>query len=159
MRLAEFDSAFAATELGPTPAAEVVFIGRGESVPGGMTDFEAWVLCVPAKRAARAFEFGTCTGKTAYLWARNAPPEARIITLTLAPEQAKSASYTAIDNRRTGQQAEEESRFARYLYTATEVECRIAQMYGDSKDFDETPYLGRCDLLKGTNMVAYCAPI
>jgi len=147
VRLDEFDPAFAANELGPTPAAEVVFIGRGEFVPGGTTDVEAWVLCVLAKGARCAFEFGTCSGKTAYLWARNTPPDAHIATLTLAREQAASSSYSAGDNRRALEQAEQESRFARFLYSGTSVECKIRQIFGDSKEFDETPYLGKCDLI------------
>lgn len=147
VRLDEFDPAFTFNELGPTRAAEVVFIGKGEFVPGGTTDVEAWILCVLAKRAACAFEFGTCTGKTAYLWARNSPPEARVITLTLPVEQAASSQYRAGDNLRAGQQAQEESRFTRFLYSGSDVECKVMQLYGDSKEFDETPLLGKCDLI------------
>ena len=68
------DPRFAPDELGPTRAAEVVYVGRGTiRVPGGTSDTEAWILAVLARDARRLFEFGTCTGKTAYLWARNQP--------------------------------------------------------------------------------------
>ena len=145
--LEAFDPAFAADELGPTRAAEVVFIGCGGGVPGGTTDAEAWVLSVLAKHAVCAFEFGTCTGKTAYLWARNAPSEAQVVTLTLLPEQVNSSSYASGDTRVATRAAEQESRFTRYLYTGAEVEAKIVQLYGDSKAFDETPFSGRCDLI------------
>jgi hypothetical protein len=73
--------------FGPTRDTEVAFIGRGPYVvDGGTSDAEAWILAVLAKRARTMFEFGTCTGKTAYLWARNSPTDARVITVTLAPE-------------------------------------------------------------------------
>jgi predicted O-methyltransferase YrrM len=147
VRLDEFDPAFRSNELGPTTDAEVAFIGKGERVPGGTTDAEAWVLSVLSKHVECAFEFGTCTGKTAYLWARNSPPNARILTLTLAPEQAKSATYGETDSRKAGIRAEEESAFTQFLYSGTDVEAKITQLYGDSKEFDETPYIGSCDLI------------
>ena len=69
------DPVFRMDELGPTRATEVRYIGRGvQPVLGGTSDYETWVLAVLATRATALFEFGTCTGKTAYLWARNLPP-------------------------------------------------------------------------------------
>jgi predicted O-methyltransferase YrrM len=115
------------------------------------------VLAVLSKHIDRAFEFGTCTGKTAYLWARNSQPNARITTLTLAPEQAKSASYGAGDSRKAGKRAEDESAFTKFLYSGTDVESKITQLYGDSKEFDETPYAGSCDLvfIDGSHAYSY----
>ena len=56
--------------LGATLAAEVSYVWRGSiEVPGGTSDTEAWILAVVARDARTMFEFGTCTGKTAYLWA------------------------------------------------------------------------------------------
>ncbi len=52
-------------------------------MPGGIGDLETWVLCNLAKTAQLIFEFGTATGKTTYLVARNAPPDARVISLAL----------------------------------------------------------------------------
>lgn len=147
VRLDQFDPAFRSNELGPTPDAEVAFIGKGEHVPGGTTDAEAWVLAVLSKHIECAFEFGTCTGKTAYLWARNSPPNATIVTLTLAPEQTKSATYGAGDSRKAGKRAEDESAFTQFLYSGTDVESKITQLYGDSKEFDEAPFTGKCDLI------------
>src|SRR4051812_466211 len=74
----ELDPVFKATPFfGPGLATEIAFVGRGPYViEGGTSDSEAWILGVLAKRAERLFEFGTCTGKTAYLWARNSPPNA-----------------------------------------------------------------------------------
>jgi predicted O-methyltransferase YrrM len=146
--LAEFDPAFAPGPFGPTLAAEVWFVGTGDgAVPGGTTDLEAWVLAVLAKRATRLFEFGTCTGKTAYLWARNAPPEARVTTLTLPPDGVAAYAHAPGDDAASAACAAAESRFARFLYDGTDVAHKVEQLFGDSKAFDEAPYVGRCDLV------------
>jgi hypothetical protein len=71
------DPAFRPGAFGPGRETEVHFVGRGPyAVDGGTSDAEAWILAVLAKRAYRLFEFGTCTGKTAYLWGRNSPDDA-----------------------------------------------------------------------------------
>jgi len=147
VRLAEFHEAFATDDLGPTAKSEVFFIGKGDGVPGGTSDTEAWILSVLAKSATSMFEFGTCTGKTAYLWARNSAPDARIATLTLGPDQIECYTPSAEDDRSASCMARAESAFTRFRYTGTGVEDKITQLFGDSKAFDETPYAGRCDLV------------
>jgi hypothetical protein len=143
--LEEFHELFARNELGPTLRSEVSFIGG--SVLGGTSDTETWVLAVLAKHAKTMFEFGTGTGKTTYLWARNSAPDARIITLTLGAGQ--HADYLAAegDNGWAARAALAESASDRFLYSGTSVEHKITQLFVDSKRFDETPYLQRCDLI------------
>lgn len=144
----ELDPLFRVDELGPTEDAEVRFIGRGSiAVPGGTSDAEAWILAVLAKRARRAFEFGTCTGKTAYLLARNMPEGGEVVTLTLSPEQHGAYRREAGDDAVDVAYALEESRFTRFRYTGTEVASRIRQLFGDSKIFDESAYRDACDLI------------
>jgi predicted O-methyltransferase YrrM len=93
------------------------------------------------------FEIGTCTGKTAYLWARNSPPDACVVTLTLAPEEAARYQREAEDHGRDVQTALDLTAFTRFIYTGTDVEPKIVQLYGDSKTFDFSPWEGRCDLV------------
>ncbi|HSJ65963.1 MAG TPA: class I SAM-dependent methyltransferase [Gemmatimonadaceae bacterium] len=144
----EIDPVFGVDELGPTPDAEVRFIGRGSiAVPGGTSDAEAWILSVLAKRSRLAFEFGTCTGKTAYLWARNMPPEGRVVTLTLPPDQLSAYRRDDGDSALDVANALEESRFTRFRYSGTEEAGRITQLFGDSKTFDDAPYRDSCDLI------------
>jgi hypothetical protein len=139
---------FASDALGATLAAEVRFVGRGPiRVPGGTSDTEAWILAVVARDAHLMFEFGTCTGKTAYLWARNQPADGVVVTLTLGPAQLGQYQVAEGDEPRAVSYARGESAFTRFLYTGTEVESRVTQLYGDSKQFDETPWLGRCDVV------------
>jgi predicted O-methyltransferase YrrM len=148
IRIEELDPAFRLDELGPTPDAEVRFIGRGSiPVPGGTSDAEAWILAVLARRARLAFEFGTCTGKTAYLWARNMAPDGRVVTLTLAPDALSAYRRDARDSELDAANALQESRFTRFRYSGTEDESRIIQLFADSKAFDESAYAESCDLV------------
>lgn len=147
-RIEEVDPRFATDELGPTRATEVLFIGKGHNaVKGGTNDDEAWILSVLAKHSRDMFEFGTCTGKTAYLWARNSAPEAKVTTITLDPKTVDQYREDAGDMEVGRKHAVEESIFSRFYYTGTEVEHKITQLLGDSKALDETPHLGRFDLI------------
>lgn len=141
----ELDPVFAITPTGPSRASEVAHIA-GVKVEGGVTDLESWVLCNLAKGARAIFEFGTATGKTTYLMARNAP-NARIVTLTLAPGQTGTAIHQRGDDKAAIAAARQESAFTTFLYSGSDVEERIEQRFGDSKAFDEAPYAGTMDLI------------
>lgn len=146
--VADLDGRFRPDALGPTRAVEVAYLGRGTiPVPGGTSDTEAWILAALAKGAPRLFEFGTCTGKTTYLWARNQPADGMVTTLTLAPTQLDAYRPAAGDDPIAEGHARRESGYTRFLYSGTEVERRVEQLYGDSKQFDETPYVGSCDVV------------
>jgi hypothetical protein len=145
--LTGLDNRFRLTDKGPTRDAEVTFIGGSDAVPAGTTDREAWVLCVLSKDASTIFEFGTATGKTAYLMARNSPPDARVITLTLPPEGTGLYEHGEGDSTIARDIAVEESRFDEFLYSGTDAEAKIRQVYDDSKRFDHEPWRGKCDLI------------
>jgi hypothetical protein len=124
--LNEVDPVFAVGPLGYTPEVEAVVIGD----PGNLattSEAEAWILGVLAKRARRIFEFGTCTGRAAYLLGRNAPHNAEIITLTLSPETA--AQYQADeadpDSARWERIAKRESAHIQFLYEGTDAAGKI----------------------------------
>ena len=134
--------------FGPTRDTEVAFIGRGPYVvDGGTSDAEAWILAVLAKRARTMFEFGTCTGKTAYLWARNSPPDARVITVTLAPDHLADYRQEATDDPTDVQFALKESSHTEFLYSGTSVAGKVEQLFADSKTLDVSPWAGQCDLV------------
>ena len=144
----EIDPVFRPDRFGPGRNTEVRFLGRGPYVvDGGTSDAEAWILAVLARRASCLFEFGTCTGKTAYLWARNSPPDARIVTLTLAPEDRDAQTAGATDDARDVAYAVRESHYSAFIYTDTDVAHKVEQLFGDSKTFDTTPWAGRCDVV------------
>jgi predicted O-methyltransferase YrrM len=141
----EVDSVFVPNQMGPTLATEVRMIG-GVAV-GGTSSLEAWILAALAKNAQRMFEFGTCTGRTTYAWAANSPDAARIATLTLAPDEHETYQHQGTDHRRDTRHALRESHFQQFYYSGTDVEAKIEQLYGDSKQFDPEPYAGTCDLI------------
>jgi predicted O-methyltransferase YrrM len=145
---AEIDAALRAGPFGPTLDAEVAFVGRGPYVvDGGTSDAEAWILAVLAKRAHRMFEFGTCTGKTAYLWARNSPPDARVVTVTLAPDHVGDYRREAGDDALDVQFALRESSHTDFLYSGTSVATKVEQLFADSKALDVLPWAGTFDLV------------
>jgi hypothetical protein len=146
--LDELDPIFRVGPFGPTHDAEVSFIGRGGlHVTGATSDSEAWILAALSRRARRMFEFGTCTGKTAYLWARNSPDDAIVTTLTLSPEDAATYTQGAGDTAYDSDNAVKESKFQTFLYSGTPFEKKVVQLFADSKQLDETPYVGQMDLI------------
>jgi hypothetical protein len=142
------DPRFRPGPFGPGREAEVAFVGRGPYVvAGGTSDAEAWILAALAKDMRCLFEFGTCTGKTAYLWARNSPPDARVVTLTLALDDRDAYRAGDTDERIDAAFALKESAFTSFLYSCSDVEHKIEQLYGDSKALDVSPWAGQCDLV------------
>lgn len=144
----EIDPRFRPGPFGPGRETEVAFVGRGPYVvEGGTSDAEAWILAVLARDARCLFEFGTCTGKTAYLWARNSPDDARVVTLTLAPTERATYSAEQTDDPTDVAFALKESAFTEFLYSRSGVEHKVEQLFGDSKTLDVTPWAGRCDVV------------
>ncbi|MBN2038217.1 MAG: class I SAM-dependent methyltransferase [Chitinispirillaceae bacterium] len=138
---------FASGDFGHSIDCEVSIVHRTRDLPGATSDHEAWILSVLAKHATHIFEFGTCTGKTTYHLARNSPRDARIVTLTLAPDQVGEYDGAASDSPDAARFARIESAYRKFLYTGTDVEPKITQLYGDSKKFDETPYRAAFDMI------------
>ncbi|CAA6605738.1 putative O-methyltransferase family 3 [Rhodospirillaceae bacterium LM-1] len=146
LRPSEIDPAFTPGPYGPNLDCEVHHIANIE-VRSGVSDLEQWILAVLSKKSLSMFEFGTCTGRTTYLWARNSAPEARITTLTLAPDQLAAYVKEAGDEEDVTHDALTETIYSSFLYSGTSVEAKITQLFGDSKSFDETPYIKSCDLI------------
>lgn len=156
--LQDFDRRFVPDARGPSIETEIAFIATYR-LPGGISDLETWILANLAKTAQTLFEFGTATGKTTYLLARNAPEDATVITLTLHPDQVDDYRSGSDDDTAALTAALEESRFDRFYYSGTAAEAKIRQLFGDSKAFDETPYAGQCDLIfiDGSHAYSYVA--
>ncbi len=147
LSLPQIDPIFKTGKHGFNVEATVQFIAASDETIGATSDQEAWVLAVLAKKAQNMFEFGTASGRTTYLWACNSPENARITTLTLHPQQQALYQKGSEDDSDASQSALNESVYADFMYTATPVESKITQLFGDSKAFDESPFLNRCDLI------------
>ena len=100
--LQSFNALFTPDELGPKKDTEITFIGNYGS-HGSTSDLETWVLCTVAKTADSIFEFGTFTGKTTYLLAKNSPKNAKIFTLTLPPEAHNHYTSSDTDDKKDKQ--------------------------------------------------------
>lgn len=133
-------------DMGVGLAGEVSFMAPVGSA-ASPSELELWVLCALAKKARLIFEFGTCTGRTAYLLARNSPPDARVVTLTLPPQARATYQGGSGDATREARAAIDESRFDTFFYSGKPDAGKIRQLLGDSKAFDESEYAGRCDLI------------
>jgi predicted O-methyltransferase YrrM len=149
VEVAEVDPAFKPGPFGPDVSTEVRFLGGADLVEivGATSDVEAWILAVLAKRARVMFEFGTATGRTAYLWALNSPADATVVTLTLGPDDVARYQDASMDNERDRRFALQESQFTKFYYTGTPVAAKVRQHFGDSKTFDEREWAGECDLV------------
>ena len=144
----QFDPIFYPGTYGPTLATEVRFIFRGSFVvTGGTSDLEAWILAVLAKSRKNIFEFGTCTGKSTYLFAANSPADGHVETLTLPSNQVAMYNANDSDTQSAQQHAIEESRFEMFMYSGTPEEKKITQHFCDSKQFDETKYSSMYDMI------------
>jgi hypothetical protein len=142
----EFDPRFKTGKTGPSPDTAVKCV-VSYKVTGGIDDLESWIICNLAKTANRIFEFGTCTGKTTYLMAANSPPETKIATLTLGPEQLVQYRTDTKDTQTDEKAALEESAFTEFFYTGTPEQSKIEQIFADSKNFDEASHTGQYDLI------------
>jgi hypothetical protein len=125
----------------------VAFISNSDNhLPATPSDLETYVLTLLAKRASHLFEFGTCSGRTTYLWALNSPVDARITTLTLPPDDVQMELSPEMQGNDI-QHAISESSFDRFVYSDTSVEAKIEQLFQDSATLDTGPYQGKMDLI------------
>lgn len=89
------------------------------------------------------FEIGTFDGRTTLNMALNSPSETRIFTLDLPRAQIDTTKlHITTGDRVFVDKPQSGARFAN-----TGMENRIAQLHGDSADFDFSPYFGKIDLV------------
>lgn len=139
---------FTPNKFGISLGAEASMIMKGHnSVEGATTDYEAWILAVLAKKAEAIFEFGTCTGKTSYLFARNSSNNSKVFTLTLPPSEVENYEHSDIDSELAAKYALSESKYDNFIYSQTDVQNKIEQIFSDSKKFDETKFVNSMDMI------------
>jgi len=101
------------------------------------------------------FEIGTLHGYTALLFALNTPPDTVVYTLDLPPDESCGPSLptTVVDDAHIVAH----TRCAEYLYLKHPLGKKVKQLYGDSAQFDFTPYHGAVDLffVDGAHSYAY----
>ena len=139
---------FQSTGLGPNRDSEIFFIGQAGAL-ASINDTETWVLGALAKKAKRIFEFGTATGRTTYVLARNAPDDAKIDTLTYFDDGSDDTEFNANDPdaAKWKKIALGESHYDKFYYEDTPVAYKVSQHFGDSAKFDEAPFENGIDLI------------
>lgn len=116
-----------------------------DSVDGNVSDRELIAICrlVRQSHPSAVFEFGTFDGRTTLNLAANSPANATVYTLDLpASESDRSAVPLHAHELRYAAKSESGSRFK-----GTEMDSKIAQLYGDSGKFDFSPHEGGIDFV------------
>jgi len=147
VRLADFDDRFRCRSVAEARQSTVAFLANPDNeLPATTSDLEAYVLAALARDARRMFEFGTCSGRTTYLWALNSPPDARIATLTLPPDDVTMKLHAQMDSEDI-RHAAGESTFGEFVYSETAVADKVDQLFQDSATLDAGPYRRSTDLI------------
>ena len=122
-------------------------IPSNNKIVGMTSNYEAWIISSLSKVSKTIFEFGTCSGKTTYLMALNSPESAKIISLTLKPENLGNIEKNNLDNKISFRNIINESIYKNFLFTGSELENKIDVIFQNSLEFDETQYNNFFDLI------------
>ena len=114
---------------------------------GITSDYEAWIMSVIAQKSKKIFEFGTCSGKTTYLFSENSPADCEIYTITLKKDQTENVSYISSDNRIAKRNALDESIYEKFFFTGKKSEKKIKVIFQDSKKLDISNFKNKFDLI------------
>lgn len=128
-----------------TDREATVQIREPVAADGNISELELIVIAKLVRRAGpkALFEIGTFDGRTTLNMAANAPPEATVHTLDLPLEKLHETKL-GLDAGERPYVAKEQSG-ARYL--GTDCEEKITQHYGDSAEFDFSPFHGSVDFV------------
>ena len=119
------------------------------NVVGMTSDYESWILGSLSKKALNIFEFGTCSGRTTYLFGLNSPQESKIVTITLDPNKLDEVKNkkNKYDNSSATLNILNESIYEEFMFSGQEVEKKIEVIFKDSRDLDVTNLEKKFDLI------------
>jgi predicted O-methyltransferase YrrM len=99
-----------------------------------------------AEDGSNIFEIGTFDGRTSLNLAFSSPPHCQVYTLDLKPEM-DTAFDLAEGERHMVEKPRSGARIDAYRESDGDRVARIHQLYGDSANFDFSPYYGSCSLV------------
>ena len=124
------------------------FVPASWNVVGMTSDYEAWILSVISKKSQSIFEFGTCSGKTTFLFALNSPEDARVVTITLDPGKADEKILVTGDNVSAKKNALSESIYNNFMFSLnSKLKEKIDVIFQDSKKLNIDKYKNSFDLI------------
>ena len=132
-----------------TMVIKTFFVPHSWNVIGMTSDYEAWILSVLSKKSSNIFEFGTCSGKTTYLFSLNSGPAAKIYTITLPPEDVNQIKKDEIgDNFVAHRNAMEESKYDQFMFSNKKaIQEKIKVIFQDSKTLNIEEFKNSFDLI------------
>lgn len=116
-----------------------------DSQDGNVSALESLVIAsiTRTQNPLSIFEIGTFNGRTTANIAANSAENAKIITLDLPKSELKNTQYQLsqfekkyVDKTESGQ-----------VFKGTNLASKITQLYGDSGNFDFSPYYSKMDLV------------
>jgi hypothetical protein len=90
------------------------------------------------------FEIGTFLGIETLNIAANLPSDARVYTLDLDEQSLKTVQQADYDRPLTDIHMQEQDKLA---FLGSSCETKITRLYGDSNEFDFSPFQGRMDMV------------
>lgn len=140
------DPIFAVKEEGLGDPAEVkrVVLPHSPFSGGGtaIAELTTLALCAAITSPNKVFEIGTFNGRTTATLILNCPPNTRVLSLDLPPEERdyeSEANFISTDRRLIAQR-----QLASYVYDQG-LEDRFEQLLGDSMEFDPSPHANTVD--------------
>ncbi len=130
---------------------ETFFVPNSWNVVGMTSDYEGWILSVLSKKSFNIFEFGTCSGKTTFLFALNSPVNSKVYTVTLPPHEANKKITETLDkkdNKISIRNAISESKYENFMFSnKPEIKNKIEVIFQDSKKLSIDRFLNTFDLM------------
>jgi predicted O-methyltransferase YrrM len=127
----------------PSGARIVLEHMSGEGINNAIDELAYLALFAKVCEPQNIFEIGTFRGRTALNFALNSPDNCTVLTLDLPPDDRESF----LDKTNTADASIISASFTGVDYKGKDCEHKIIQLYGNSIEFDFSPYFGRMDIV------------
>jgi len=111
----------------------------------GESELNAISVLVRRYYPKRLFEIGTFRGRTTLHLALNSPPEAKVFTLDLPAAKANNTKFQL--DPTASRYIQKERSGECFLDSQLPERSKITQLWGDSADFDYSPFMGTMDFV------------
>jgi predicted O-methyltransferase YrrM len=122
-------------------------IPPSNNVVGMTSDYEAWIISSLSKISKKIFEFGTCSGKTTYLMGLNSSDDAKIVSVTLNPDDLDNVKKKDKDNKVSFRNIIQESIYTKFLFSGEKIEKKIKIIFQNSLSLEHNEYRNQMDLI------------